>query len=78
MGGVVVYVGGGEMVVWCSSCLVVGAGLEVGVWWPGLDQCLMSPGRRDTGLVCLGPVSLSALSRRHSATRHGDDTVTQE
>ena len=47
---------------------------EVGV--ARLDQCLMSPGRRDTGLVCPGPATLSALSRRHSASRHGDDTVT--
>ena len=63
----------------------VGAG-EVGggeVRWPvrregtRLDQCLMSPGRCHDW-HCPGWATLSALSRRHSANRRGDDTVTTQ
>ena len=72
-------------VVWCGVVWSVGAG-EVGggeVRWPvrregtRLDQCLMSPGRCHDW-HCPGWATLSALSRRHSANRRGDDTVTTQ
>ena len=64
-------VGAGE--VWAEVRWPVRRGEESATRPPGLDQCLVSPG--PVSRHCPGSATLSALSRRHSADRRGDDTV---
>ena len=58
---------------WAEVRWPVRRGEESATRPPGLDQCLVSPG--PVSRHCPGSATLSALSRRHSADRRGDDTV---